>query len=405
VFTKTLEEITVQKLLQASVVVLMLAVCSIPALAEATVDVAWEMRNSENKLTTEAELDLNEYFCIEFGISASGQMESEDQFSTHVEKVGVDYQYKDLTVFAGLLSHNVGRARLNQVFVGDSSPAFPSIGYALRGKNWTYTKILGDLKANTRIVESADDIEDYKRVGIQYFNWRPFPNLSIGIGEALVTDRPFPGDIYYNAVPFLPYYFAKYFPGISSRGDNSLVYGDGELRLPLGTLYGELLVNEFPMVPNATNPKLFAITLGAESDSLLEGWNILAEYSYVSDRAYSNGVADAVYSYGDLSLGHPLGDDIQAVDLQVKRYWDQIDTETSFGLFYQRLGDTAVKPWSTEESVVAEQVYGVKLGGTRPFGQAQVGLDVEVGRVSNFRHEADRTGYRTSAVLKVIWEL
>ena len=52
------------------------------------------------------------------------------------------------------------------------------------------------------------------------------------------------------------------------------------------TQYGELLVNEFPMVPGATNPRLFALPLG--SRQAVPSWDVLAEYTYVTESAYSN---------------------------------------------------------------------------------------------------------------------
>ena len=267
-------------------------------------------------------------------------------------------------------------------------------------------KNAGGLRANERMVSSIEEIEEYKRVGIHYLRWQPTPILALGFAEAFVTSGPFPGDLFYHTVPFLPYYASKYLPGLSGGVDNCLVYGDGELALPLVTLYGELALNEFPMTPKERGPKLFAITLGAETDKLLPHWNVTGEFSYVSDQAYSNGNIDSVYSRGDRSLGHPVGDDVKTVELQLKRDWERIDTETRFGAYLQELGNTEVKPWrNVAEDKVPEKVVGVKLGVSHVRNQTGLEFDLDVGYADNFEHKLGATGFKYVAVAKVTWYL
>lgn len=391
-----------------AVVFLSLALLCMPqtVLADMTVNLDWEMANRYNDLTVSVDGEVGQGFGVKLGVGAAGSMEGPENFATRVTEFGGSYSIGTFKVFGGLISHSVGRAKIHPTFLAPNTSAFPNVGYEISGKNWSYMKLHGDLRNPRRELFPGEEQETYKRLGLHYLSFTPWEPLSIGLGEALVFTESFDGDLFYNSLPFLPYYFAKYFPGIKSAADNSLFYGDGQLKLPIATLYGELLVNEFPMSPGAGNPKLFAITLGAETDELIPNWNLLAEYTYFTDRAYSNGNEDAVYSIGDKSLGHPLGDDFTGFDIQASRYWDSIQSETTFGVYHLRLGDTAVRPWSKRsEDLVEEKVYGVKLEAKHWRDNLELGAHLDVGYVTDYKHQPGETGFKHNFVLSATWHL
>lgn len=384
----------------AIIALMVLVIGLTPGLAEiyakTEVDMVWTMKNGANELTAAAGIGLSPNLTLNMGLSAGGKMENKGQMTFAVEQLGLTYHNDELSIFGGAVPASVGQAAIHQIFLRDSGPAFLKLGYTFNREPWTYTKFFGDL--------SRDD--EYKRVGVHYLNWQPVPYFSLGIGEAFVVSQHFKGDTFFYFVPIMPYYLSKYFPGISTSIDNAFFYGDGRLQLAPFTFYGELLVNEFPMSPMDDNPKLFAITLGLEAEELIAGWDLLAEFSHVSDQAYSNGRPQNVFTYGDLSLGHAYGDDLTAGDIQLSRHFEKLNADTKFGLYYLKLGNTDVAPWiGKEEKLVPEQIYGVKLGAARQLDQLRLGLDLEIGYVQNNGHKADESGYRTSAILTGSWLL
>lgn len=378
------------------IVYFLITMAAAPVLANTEVDVRWYLMNSENVITAITSVDLHQYLTLNMGIAAHGKMENKMPFTVNVQQLGIQFGNSQLRFFAGKQPISIATAQINPVFLHPSGPAFPNVGYSINYRTLSYSKIYGDLSTD----------ENYKRVGIHYLKWQPTPRLSMGIGEAVVFSHPFDGDLYFYTLPLLPYYFAKYMPGIPTSYDNTLFYGDGIWHLPWLTLYGELLVNEFPMTPTNKNPKLYAITLGMELETIVAGWDLLLEYSHVTDQAYSNAIKSNIFSYGDDSLGHPIGDDLTAIDARLSKYISQIDTDTYFGVYYQRLGNISVTPWINEEKqVTPEQEYGVKLGFTHQLNQVDFGFDLQLGWVSDYQHQENNHGYRTSAVVRATWQL
>ena len=73
----------------------------------------------------------------------------------------------------------------------------------------------------------------------------------------------------------------------------------------------------------------------------MPNWLVLVEYSHMRNYAYANGNLYTSYVYGQQSLGHPLGDDLETLDLRLSRYWPNLQLTTSIGGFYRALGKTA----------------------------------------------------------------
>lgn len=388
--------------MQRIIVLLSLAVVlclSASGVAKTNVDIVWDMQNNFNELFAAVNAELSPSFALELGVSTEGHMQSGASQTFAVHKLGLNYQNSWLRIFGGALVPEFSRAagvEVHEVFLPDSVPAAPILGYTFDLGAVTYTKLYGDISRKV----------GYKRLGVHYLRWEPTSWLALGFGEAVIFSQPFPGDLYYFGVPVLPYYLAKYFPGINTSVDNALFYGDGRLTLPHLTLYGELLVNEFPMGPTETNPKLYAITLGIKSEDFLAGWDLGLEVCRITDQAYSNGRPENVFAYGDKSLGHRLGDDLTAGDIWLSGYIPQLDTEARFGVFYQKTGNTDVAPWiGAEEPVPPERTYGIKLGLAKPFNILQLSFDLELGYQTNEDHILNQDGYYSRAVVKASWRL
>lgn len=378
--------------------------------ARVQIDSVWEMSSKAHQLYADFCVQLTDDLNLNLGIKAFGSMSSAEEFGTEVTSLGLEYQFSPkYQVFGGTVGRNFGRARLYSLLLSPKSPAFPMIGYQISGERYSYTKIYGDLTDYNG--ESVN-----KRVGIQYLDWLVHPRLSIGIGEALVRDSSFRGDIYYDLLPFIPYYLAKYLPGISSTADNSLVYGDFELRLDFVTLFGELLVNEFPMgFRYNNNPPLFGLTAGAETDRLLPNWLVLVEYSHMRNYAYANGNLYTSYVYGQQSLGHPLGDDLETLDLRLSRYWPNLQLTTSIGGFYRALGENReLAKWYKDlehrkETAfltgVVERTIGTKFGAKYCANpELAISVDFELGHVNNYQHQLNKEGLNVRAVLNLSWQ-
>ncbi len=382
---------------------LLLLSVSTAGLANAEVHSTWRLNQGEVIVDTQVAVDLTSNFTLLSGVEFSGIMEV-NEFQSKASTFALMYATDRFALWGGLRDYNVGKARFNSVFLGDNSAAFPSIGYKFKGEKFTYQKIYGDLSVT----------DDYKRVGIHYMEFHPAPWLTVGLGEAMVTQEPFDFDFLYDVVPLLPYYLSKYLPGIHSRPNNSSFYGDFELSFTHLDLYGEFVVSEFPITPTATNPDLWGLTIGAETQ-LIPNWTTIVEFSRVQNYAYANNsLLDTSFAVGTQPLGHPHGDDLEVVDLQLRRAWNS-NLATNVGFFYRAWGDNGITEWYTSHEQyketrflggIPEKLLGTKFGVTYGLTPTlTIDFQAEIGRASNFRHQQDRIGYRHSAVVALHWQL
>ena len=99
----------------------------------------------------------------------------------------------------------MGQARLNEVFLSKSSPAFPSVRYDLGGDTGVTPKCWGSEPISVWSTP-IDEIEEFKRIGIHYFAGA---NAKTILGRrGFITVAPLPG-IYFT-IPHFPYYLVKY---------------------------------------------------------------------------------------------------------------------------------------------------------------------------------------------------
>lgn len=361
----------------------------------------WEFgkRNVANTLTASA--DLTESIHLDLSMAFTGEMEKMST-TAKLDYLSLSHTISpNVNVSLGKQSHQLGRARLNPLFFSEQSPAFLSARYDLNYDKWSYSKIYGDFSVNN----------DYKRLGAHYLSGDINKYLSLGIGEAFITLEPFRGDLVYAATPFLPYYLAKYLPGIPSATDSSLVYLDSQINLNLVSLYGELIVSEFPMTPNAVNPALYGFTVGTELK--LNKYSIIAEHSRVMNYTYSNSHIDTAFIYDNHPVGHPLGQDFKKYDIQLQ---SQESILSKIGLYHQVIGEgRVIDQWYKDNSErienrflsgVNETTVGVVLGlRTELTDTLMANLETDVGYAKNLNNIEGHNDYVYQAKLSITWSL
>ena len=294
---------------------------------------------------------------------------------------------QDLTVQVGKSAHALGRGRIDALLSSGSPPGYPSLAYTVAGNRYRYDKVIGDL---------ATEDQRYKRVVLHRLDYALLPNLSVGIAEVSVRSAPHPGDLFYDLVPALPLYLVKYLPGGKSIQDNQLIQLDAELRLDDAVVYGEAIFNEFPAVPGVeTNPPLYGLLVGVEYGP----W--LAEYSRLTNYAYSNRDRGTVYDYDGRPLGHRMGADGDAFEV---RWHHELSPAWRMyaGGFLWRKGEGEVGDWysSSKErkenaflSGVVETTRGVSFGLARAADRYELRGDVRAGLVDNDGHVEGDRGY------------
>lgn len=270
----------------------------------------------------------------------------------------------------------------------------------------TYTRMWANL---------AETPGQTRWLGIHYLRLDLRPGLTIGAGEASIFDTHFPGDIAYYIVPLLPYYLTKKVPGLPSTHDNSLFYFDGRATLAGQTeLFGAFLVNEFPMVPGAGNPALYAWQIELDNPR----WSLA--YTQVRHLAYSNGNPDLVYRFQGQPLGYPGGSDLDHLELTVPTL--QLPAvQTEAGIFVRRAGEGKLDDWAADWNVwrqhqfltgVVETWVGMHLHlrgnairSTAPdsprSSAASWSLDLKLGPVWNAGHQEGHVAHRSEISLVV----
>lgn len=364
------------------------------ALHRVGLDLLWERGHVMASVETDLSLTPRGRLGLAFGVH--GFLSGKEPFSSEVKKVswrqGFDLGRTVFEAEVGKSTRRLGRGRIDSLLLAGELPGFPLIRYSLEGARFRYDKLVGDLGTAS---------QPYKRLIVHRVIYDLLPNLSVGAGEVSVRSAPHAGDIFYDVVPGLPLYLAKYFPGVPSSTDNMLVYLDAEVDLGETIGYGELIVNEFPGgLGLSKNPALYGILVGIERGP----W--LAEYSMLTNYVYSNGEKGAVYSHDGRSLGHWMGGDGDSLEIRWNRElmpgW-----QITVGGFQWRKGEGKINSWfdSLDEqkekaflSGVVQTTRGVVAGLVGHLGDAGHGGDMiltgelRAGVVDNENHKAGVTG-------------
>ena len=104
-----------------------------------------EHENGVNELTTSAEIGLSDGLVLQLGIRTQGKMENNEQQVFSADQFGLTYQGEHITVFGGAVPRSIGQARIHQIFLRESGPAFSNLGYRFSREAVSYTKFFGDL--------------------------------------------------------------------------------------------------------------------------------------------------------------------------------------------------------------------------------------------------------------------
>ena len=178
-------------------------------------------------------------------------------------------------------------------------PPLAQVRLRIAGKNWQYTKIVAQrtsLHADSTARLVAHRLE--VRLG----------NFTLGGVEMLATARPLDGLL---LLPGVPLKIAEHDGG---DRDNAAISGDVEWRWGSGTLYGELLLDDYGGPPLDYWVNKFAVTVGGSwQDPFGIPAELRAEYARVNPFVYAHYLQGTqMQSYGAL-LGSALPPNSQAV--------------------------------------------------------------------------------------------
>lgn len=327
-------------------------------------------------------------------------------------------QEADMSIEAGRGWFSLGDSNEEQsLLLSSVAGPYPALRYTLTKRFGTSTAdAFPTAVTYTRMWANLAETPGQTRwLGIHYLRLDLRPGLTIGAGEASIFDTHFPGDIAYYIVPLLPYYLTKKVPGLPSTHDNSLFYFDGRATLAGQTeLFGAFLVNEFPMVPGAGNPALYAWQIELDNPR----WSLA--YTQVRHLAYSNGNPDLVYRFQGQPLGYPDGSDLDHLELTVPTL--QLPAvQTQAGIFVRRAGEGKLDDWAADWNVwrqhqfltgVVETWVGMHLHlrgnairSTAPASPrsstASWSLDLKLGPVWNAGHQEGHVAHRSEVSLVV----
>ncbi|HLS90215.1 MAG TPA: hypothetical protein VK101_03110 [Limnochordia bacterium] len=362
-----------------------------------TFDGVWE----RNHAGANVGLEINPWprTTLKVAVGFDGFLGKGEQFDASVLQAswqrGFRWGEHELELEIGKTARRLGRGRIDTLLMSGELPGFPQVAYSVAGPRYRYEKLIGDLGTADR---------PYKRLTAHRLTYDLTPSLSVGLAEILVRSEPFPGDVFYDVLPGLPLYLSKYVPGSDSASDNHLIYVDAEYDAGDWLGYGEVIFNEFPAGLWLTdNPPLFGVLLGLE----MGPW--LAEYSLLTNYAYSNGDPGSRYSHEGRSLGHWMGADGDALEVR----WTQglaSNWQLAVGGFHWRKGEGKVDDWyaSREEreenaflSGVVERTIGAVGAVKADLDQLELTAEVRAGVAQNYRHQEGKSEYVFSAKVGV----
>lgn len=334
-------------------------------------------------------------------LGVDGFLEKGDQLTASVLRAswrqGFSWGRHGLELEIGKTAQRLGRGRIDTLLMSGELPGYPQIAYSVRGPKYQYDKLIGDLGTADR---------PYKRLAAHRLTYELTPAFSVGLGEVAVRSEPYPGDIFYDVLPGIPLYLAKYVPGAPSAKDNHLIYLDAEYNAGDWLGYGEVIFNEFPAgLWLSNNPPLFGILVGLE----MGPW--LAEYSLLTNYAYSNGDPGSRYAHEGRSFGHWMGADGDALEIRWTRDLAP-DWRLTLGGFHWRKGEGKVDDWyasrkEREENAFLSGVVERSIGAVAAIAANLDTLvftaEVRAGIARNFRHQQGQSDYVFAAKAEIAY--
>ncbi|MFW6016633.1 MAG: hypothetical protein ACOCRK_09355, partial [bacterium] len=119
-----------------------------------------------------------------------------------------------------------------------------------------------------QLIAFIDSDEQKKLFAHRVSNDTLIPNLEVGISESLIAYKEI-HPLYYIPLPFCPYYLSKKIIGVGIEQNKYDRYNDNYIGLDFtyhfpneAKVYGELLVDEYPMLPTHNHPRKTASLIG-----------------------------------------------------------------------------------------------------------------------------------------------
>ncbi|HLV08632.1 MAG TPA: thermonuclease family protein, partial [Halanaerobiales bacterium] len=212
------------------------------------------------------------------------------------------FALSDKQINAGRKYNKLGPGYFSQLLLSDRETALNMLSvkgdFMLEGYNIDYFQLFAFLDEGVNKWLFAHRLSSDQMI----------KNLEFGISETMmVSHKVHPAC--YLPLPYVPYYLTTYLIGQNTEYeihddkyigmDFSYIFNNG------ARLYGELLVDEYPMVAGANNPDKRAHLFGFYYP-LTTGNELRLEYSNVFNYVYLHRIEENHYSYNDNYLGHWL---------------------------------------------------------------------------------------------------
>lgn len=258
-----------------------------------------------------------------------------DDSEVYLANFDVEFENGWGKFIVGRNSMKMGPGYFSQLMLSDNSYAMDMI-YHEKDYN-----LFGFPYEGEQLIAFLDnDINDSKRLFIhRVSNDTIIPGMEIALSEALMAYKEV-NPLYYFPLPYWPYYLTKKLSGI---GDEYDLYNDNYIGLDFtyrfnngAKIYGEMLVDEYPMLSTHKHPDKRANLLGIYYP-IKEDLELRTEYSNVYSYTYLFRYPEGNYTYLGKSIGHWLGSDGDVFDIEVKKTFDD-DLSTYLGYRYIRHG-------------------------------------------------------------------
>lgn len=216
-----------------------------------------------------------------------------------------------------------------------------------------------------------------------------YPGLEVGLSESLmVFNKIHPS--YYIPLPYWPYYLSKKMFAIHNEYD---WYGDNYIGIDFkyrfdnnAKIYGEILVDEFPMASSHSHPDKRAHLIGIYYP-INNNIVLRSEFSNVHSYTYTHRYSENNYVYQEKPIGHWLGSDGDVFDIEIENIVSD-EFAYRYGLRYVRHGsinifdeyeDSYVFKWYGNDIVKRDIL--IRMGLDQEFSNGfSVDLTAELGR-------------------------
>ena len=223
----------------------------------------------------------------------------------------------------------------NQCFIGDGirslllsdfSTPFFSLKINTRIWKFHYQNIFAELAADSFLsVDGVSEPVPKKYMAAHYLDFKPTPNISIGLFEAVIFNR---AGHQFELQYLNPIILYRTIEGTIGSPDNVLLGLNGRVDLwRRASLYGQFMLDDIS-ISNILDGHMdwwgnkFGFQLGAKYFNLfsVDNLDVQVEWNRVRPYTYSHYDSDANYSNYKQALAHPLGSNFNEVILSGSYY-------------------------------------------------------------------------------------